>query len=268
MAPDLDAADAPGRGRAVPVYPVVASAAFFTFFSSTGAAFFAEVGAGGVGAFRLPEDFAASRAGMLEAPGRLLGTPGRLLAMAFRLSILVFVASSAFISLRSFIVILRSTVLCWILPSDSRSSEPALARAIISAYDRFFGGPESVGLGRLASGRAGNGLLAFEDVVPAPLNLEPVAAGFLSRVGRGFTGCLLSLEPPRGRSAGRADGFGGTAVGRYGLSATGFVRATFGPVERSSSSALRLGKGTLGRATTAGAGDGSSPVIDARRSKI
>jgi hypothetical protein len=160
--------------------------------------------------------------------------------------------------------------LCWIFPRDSRCSELAFALAIISAYDRFFGGPESVGLGRLGSGRAGNGLLPFPDVGPPAL--EVTALGFpfgvrLSKLDCGFRGCL-SLELPRGRSAGREDGFVNVPSGREGFSGAESVRATLEGAGRSSSSAFRLGNIALGLRTGLGDGAGFSPVMEASKSRI
>ncbi len=140
---------------------------------------------------------------------------------------------------------------------------------MISAYDRFFGGPESVGLGRLGIGREGNNFPA----VPALPVLDPVPLDFsfevlLSRAaGRGF-GDGLSPEPPSGRSAGRADGFGRLPFGRDGLSGIDSVRGTLSPTGRNSSSAFRLGNVALGRDTGFGDGDGFSPVMDASKSRI
>jgi hypothetical protein len=167
---------------------------------------------------------------------------------------------------------LRSTVLCWIFPRDSLCSEFAFARAIISAYDRFLGGPLSVGLGRLTAGREGNGLLAVAGdfalllTVRAPGLDRSFWSGLLAAPW-GFKG--LSLEAPRGRSTSRGDGLGEFPFGCEDLSAGDSVRAVLVPPVRSSSSAFRLGTTTLGR----GAGFdvvvvGFSPVIDASRSRI
>jgi hypothetical protein len=166
----------------------------------------------------------------------------------------------------------RSTVLCWIFPRDSRCSELAFALAIISAYDRFFGGPESVGLGRLGTGRAGIGLLPFPVVGSVPPALGVRAVGLplgvrLSKLDCGFRDCL-SLELPRGRSAGREDAFENVPSGREGFSGAVSVRATFEPAARSSSSAFRLGNIALGLGTGFGDGAGLSPVMEASRSRI
>jgi len=145
---------------------------------------------------------------------------------------------------------------------------------MISAYDRFFGGPESVELGRVARGRAASALLRFVFVAPLPAVLGPAALDLsfeilLSTAGRGFEDCL-SLELPNVRSAGRADGFGGLPFGRVGFSELDSVRAAFTPARRSSSSAFRLGNAALGLDTGFGDGDGDafSPVIDASKSRI
>jgi hypothetical protein len=145
---------------------------------------------------------------------------------------------------------------------------------MISAYDRFFGGPESVGLGRLARGREGSGLLPFVVVVPVPPVLGPAALDFsfevlVSTAGRGFEDCL-SPKLLRARSVGRADGFGGLPFGRVDFSGIDSLRATFTPAGRSSSSAFRLGNVALGLDTGFGDGDGDafSPVMDASKSRI
>lgn len=153
----------------MPVYPVVANAAFLTFFSSVGAAFLVLVDADEIPS-RGPAALVPFRSG-----GRvLLLLPGTAVLEAVR----AFRASSVFISLRSFIVSVRSIVLCWIFPSDSRCSELAFARAMISAYDRFFGGAEPVESARLGSGRDGNDLLPFAEDVPVPVALWPAGLGF------------------------------------------------------------------------------------------
>jgi hypothetical protein len=90
-------------GRAVPVYPVVAKAAFLIFFGSAGAVFLAFVELG-VKLLRAPGVLATSRKDVLPAPGRPVAP--------FLAPIFAFLASSTFNSLRSFMVKFRSTVLC------------------------------------------------------------------------------------------------------------------------------------------------------------
>jgi len=153
---------------------------------------------------------------------------------------------------------------------------------MISAYDRFFGGPESVGFGRLVTGRdgsgllpvedVGSGLLLAEDVVRALLALPPDALGFpfrllLSVTDCGLGGCL-SVEPPSDRAAGRGDGFGELPSALDCFSASESTRATLPPPERISSSAFRLGNGAVGRDAGFGDTGGFSPVIDAIKSRI
>lgn len=53
----------------------------------------------------------------------------------------------------------------------------AFALAMISAYDRFFGGAESVEEGRLVTGRDGKDLLPFAEAVPVPPALGTVGLG-------------------------------------------------------------------------------------------
>lgn len=258
------AADAPGGGRAVPVYPVVARAAFFTFFSSTTGPVFLPLVGPDARPFREPEDWLPSRDGVAVVPPRP-GAAGLDAAFAFR-------TSSAFISLRSFIVIGRPIVLWWILPKETRCSELALARAMISANERFFGGAESVGAGRLATGRDGNDLLLYVDDDPAATALAAVAPGFCVGAGLLTRGrdvdTVLSIELPIGLSSGRGDGFEGLPFGLDEESAIDWVRAVFEPAMRSSSSAFRLGNVALGRDAGVGDGVGFSPVIDASKSRI
>jgi len=142
---------------------------------------------------------------------------------------------------------------------------------MISAYDRFFGRPESGGLGRLSTGREGNRLLSV-DTVPALPTLLAATPGFplellLSAAFRGVGACL-SLELPSGRSAGRGDGLGELPFGFEDLSEIDSMRVTFAPAERSSSSAFRLGSVALGRGAGFGDTGGFSPVIDAIKSRI
>jgi hypothetical protein len=118
---------------------------------------------------------------------------------------------------------------------------------MISAYDRFFGGPESVGLGRFTEGREGSGLLPFIDVFPGPRALRSTALVFsvrvlLSKTGRGLGELLLGREAS--------------------------ARATFTPAGRASSSAFLLPKIALGRGAGFVDGDGFSPEIDASKSRI
>lgn len=143
---------------------------------------------------------------------------------------------------------------------------------MISAYDRFFGGPESVGLGLLGAGREGNGLLPFAGLVPAlPARIWGTLGlsvkGLLSGAGPGFD-IGLSLGPPSGRSAGRGDGLGEFPLGFEDLSDSESTRATLAPDCRISSSALRFGNAALGRDTGVGDADGFSPVMDAIKSRI
>jgi hypothetical protein len=143
---------------------------------------------------------------------------------------------------------------------------------MISAYDRFFGGPESVGLGRFATDREGNGLLPFADLVPALSAFGPAALGLsfralLSEAGRGFD-ASLAQDLSSGRYAGRGDGFGELSFDPADLSGNELMRANLTPAGRTSSSAFRLGNGALGRGTGFDDGDGFSPVMDASKSRI
>lgn len=141
---------------------------------------------------------------------------------------------------------------------------------MISAYERFFGGPESAGAGRLVRGREGKALLLPFVPVPPTLGL----AGFTVSRGAGLfksgrdvdTG--LSLEFPSCRSAGRGAGFCSSPFVRGFLSPPESVRAALVLAVRSSSSAFRLGNAALDRGAGFGSGAGFSPVIDASKSRI
>lgn len=147
-----------------------------------------------------------------------------------------------------------------------------MARAMISANDRFFGGAESVAAGRLVAGREGKDLLPLADDVLALLTVDRTEV-VLSRelelfgTGREVEDGLL-VPPSVCRSAGRVDAFDGSPFTRDGLAGTESVRAVLELAVRSSSSAFRFDNTALGRGTGFGDGVGFSPVIDASKSRI
>lgn len=244
----------------MPVYPVVARAAFLIFFSSTtGPVFLALAGPDGA-PFREPE---------ASPPFRNLVDAALPRPVAGREAVLDFRASSAFISLRSFILSPGPTVLWWILHRTSRCSEFALARAIISANDRFFGGAELAGAGRLATEGEGSDFPPSADDGPGfRLGGSGFCLGAGLLIGVAIVGVALSTEPAIGLSLGRGDGFDRLPFDRDDVSTVNWVRAALVPAMRSSSSAFRLGSGALARDSGFGDGVGFSPVIDASRSRI
>lgn len=139
---------------------------------------------------------------------------------------------------------------------------------MISAYDRFFGGPVSGLAGRLT--RGWDGRLVAELLAPL---LEVGADGFLIvGVDEGAESCRvtpgLMLEEPASLSAGRGKGRDAASCGRDDPFAGDSVRGVFIGAARSSSVALRLGGADAGRDVVVGDGVGESPVIDASKSEI
>lgn len=160
------------------------------------------------------------------------------------------------------------------MPSDSRASWFSRALAIISAKDRFFGGPESDGDGRLVTGRDGRGLLPLEET-PGRVPLVTTVLGLVADAVVNLTGGrddpeYVLPEAVVGLSIGREAGFGELMLGRDSPSTVVSVRGAFGSVLRKSSSAFRLGAVVLCRDVGFEVGDGLgfSPVMAPRRSAI